>query len=73
VTDAQILTDFVLEPVFGIEDLKVAANVKFVAGSKGLRVLEEIADQEDGIAFAMAQWRWRSCSRSRMRVRVRVR
>jgi uncharacterized protein (DUF1015 family) len=51
--DAQILTDFVLEPVFGINDLKTAANVKFVAGSHGLHALEKAAEDEEGIAFAM--------------------
>jgi uncharacterized protein (DUF1015 family) len=52
--EAQILTDFILESVFGRSHLKVAGNVKFAAGSKGLKTREQLAHEEDGIAFAMA-------------------
>jgi uncharacterized protein (DUF1015 family) len=41
----------ILRTIFEILNLNTPENVKFVAGSKGLKALQELAKQENGIAF----------------------
>jgi len=39
--DAEILTQFVLSPILGIQDLKTDENIEFTSGAEPLEVLEE--------------------------------
>jgi len=43
--DAQILTDYVLTPILGIQDLKTDQNIAFVSGAEGLKAIEEAVDK----------------------------
>ena len=43
--DAQILTDVVLTPILGIEDLKTDQNIAFVSGAEGLEAIEDAVDK----------------------------
>ncbi|OHT11010.1 hypothetical protein TRFO_19507 [Tritrichomonas foetus] len=51
--DSKILTDFILSPIFGIEDLRSAKNIMFVGGTRDIHGLEEEAGTDDRIAFAI--------------------
>jgi uncharacterized protein (DUF1015 family) len=39
--DAEILTQFVLTPILGIQDLKTDENIEFISGAEALEVFEE--------------------------------
>lgn len=43
--DAQILTDVVLTPILGIQDLKTDENIAFVSGAEGLEAVEKAIDK----------------------------
>jgi uncharacterized protein (DUF1015 family) len=43
--DAQILTDAILTPVLGIEDLKTDQNIAFVSGAEGLNAIQRAVDR----------------------------
>ncbi len=43
--DAEILTKNVLEPIFGIHDLKTDERIQFVSGDKGMKGLKKIIDK----------------------------
>ena len=51
--DSQILQDVVLEPIFGISDPRTDKRIFFVGGSHKLRELQAMADEAQGIAFAL--------------------
>lgn len=50
--DAQLLTDFVLQPILGIEDLKTDTNIEFVSGAVPIEnVVESIQKGTYEVAF----------------------
>ena len=52
--DVSILQNEVLCPIFGIQNPKTDERMEFVGGIRGLEVLKEIVDNEEGAAaFAM--------------------
>lgn len=51
--DVSILQDYILAPVFGINDPKTDPRIRFIGGIRGLGALEEAADASDGMAFSM--------------------
>ncbi|KAL0234100.1 hypothetical protein PCE1_001138 [Barthelona sp. PCE] len=51
--DTQILTEQVLTPFFGIEDLRTANNIKFVGGTRGYSALSDAVKQGDAVAFGL--------------------
>lgn len=54
VLDASILTDQVLRPILGIEDLRRSQRIDFVGGIRGLGALKAIVDRGDAeVAFAL--------------------
>ncbi len=50
--DVSVLQDQILGPVFGIQDPKTDARIRFIGGIRGLKALEEAAGNS-GTAFAM--------------------
>jgi uncharacterized protein (DUF1015 family) len=48
--DAQILTDAILTPILGIQDLKTDQNIAFVSGAEGLTAIQRAVDR--GLAEA---------------------
>ena len=54
ILDVQLLTDLVLEPIFGISDLRKDKRISFVEGPKGLDVLSQTIDKQGtGAAFTL--------------------
>ncbi len=52
--DASLLSDKVLAPMLGIEDLRTDTRIDFVGGSRGTAALERLVDDgEAAVAFAM--------------------
>lgn len=51
--DVSVLQNHVLRPILGIENPKTDHRISFIGGIRGLEALEELADQEGGVAFAM--------------------
>jgi uncharacterized protein (DUF1015 family) len=52
--DSQIITDYILSPIFGIEDLKNDNRVDFIQGNKGLSLLQSKVDNgKFDVAIAM--------------------
>jgi uncharacterized protein (DUF1015 family) len=52
--DAQILTDFILEPILGIEDLKTSKDIEFVPGTIDLKQLKDKLHKDDAaVAFLL--------------------
>lgn len=51
--DVSILQEYILGPVFGINDPKTDPRIRFIGGIRGLRALEQATDESDGIAFSM--------------------
>lgn len=52
--DVSLLQNYVLEPIFGIEDPKTDPNLQFVGGIRGFTELEKIVNEEENaVAFAM--------------------
>ncbi len=51
--DVEILQKNILEPVFHIEDPRTDPKIAFVGGIKWTKVLEEMAEEAKGCAFAM--------------------
>lgn len=51
--DVSVLQNHVLGPLLGIEDPKTDHRISFIGGIRGLKVLEELADNEGGVIFAM--------------------
>lgn len=52
--DVSVLQNYVLAPIFGIEDPKTDENIQFVGGIRGLSELEKIVDEAgNAVAFAM--------------------
>ena len=51
--DVSILQKNLLEPILGIKDPRTDHRIKFVGGIKGMKDLEALADETDGIAFAL--------------------
>ena len=51
--DVSILQDKVLAPVLGIDDPRTSHRIKFVGGNVKLRDLAAMADETNGVAFAM--------------------
>ncbi|MDR0801961.1 DUF1015 domain-containing protein [Fluviicola sp.] len=45
--DAQILTDYILTPILGIEDLKTSKDIDFVPGTRELKEIAESVRKED--------------------------
>lgn len=45
--DAQILTDYILTPILGIEDLKTSKDIDFVPGTRELKKIVELIKKED--------------------------
>jgi uncharacterized protein (DUF1015 family) len=54
ILDVQLLTDLVLEPIFGISDLRKDKRISFMEGPKGLDVLCQTVDKQGtGAAFTL--------------------
>ena len=54
ILDVQLLTDLVLEPIFGISDLRKDKRISFMEGPKGLDVLSQTIDKQGtGAAFTL--------------------
>jgi uncharacterized protein (DUF1015 family) len=54
ILDVQLLTDLVLEPIFGISDLRKDKRISFMEGPKGLEALTQTVDkQATGAAFTL--------------------
>jgi len=54
VLDVQLLTDLVLEPIFGISDLRKDKRISFMEGPKGLDALCQTVDKQGtGAAFTL--------------------
>jgi uncharacterized protein (DUF1015 family) len=51
--ESQILTDFILKPVFKIRDIRSDPNIQFLGGHYGMERLEDAATREETIAFAV--------------------
>jgi uncharacterized protein (DUF1015 family) len=52
--DVQLLTDLVLEPIFGISDLRKDKRISFMEGPKGLEALSQTIDKQGtGAAFTL--------------------
>lgn len=51
--DVSVLQNHVLRPFLGIENPKTDHRISFIGGIRGLQALEELVDQEGGVAFAM--------------------
>ena len=51
--DVSILQEYILAPVFGIKDPKTDPRIRFIGGIRGLKALEEAADESDGFAFSI--------------------
>jgi uncharacterized protein (DUF1015 family) len=52
--DAQLLTDYILKPVFGIEDLKNDQRIYFMDGTHGMDGLQKEVDKKRAdVAFAL--------------------
>lgn len=52
--DAQILTDHILTPILGIEDLKTSKDIDFVPGTRELRrIVESIRKDEFKVGFLL--------------------
>ncbi|MNY03250.1 hypothetical protein D3C86_1358620 [compost metagenome] len=45
--DAQILTDYILTPILGIEDLKTSKEIEFIPGTKELKRVMELMKKND--------------------------
>lgn len=45
--DAQILTDYILTPILGIEDLKTSKEIEFIPGTKELKKVVELVKKDD--------------------------
>lgn len=54
ILDVQLLTDLVLEPIFGISDLRKDKRISFMEGPKGLDALSQSVDKQGtGAAFTL--------------------
>jgi uncharacterized protein (DUF1015 family) len=54
ILDVQLLTDLVLEPIFGISDLRKDKRISFMEGPKGLEALSQTIDKQGtGAAFTL--------------------
>lgn len=54
ILDVQLLTDRVLEPIFGISDLRKDKRISFMEGAKGLEALSQSVDKQGtGAAFTL--------------------
>ena len=52
--DVARLSEYILEPVFGIEDQRTDPNIEFVGGIRGTQALEERVNHlRDAVAFSM--------------------
>jgi len=52
--DAQILTDYILEPILGIEDLKTSKDIEFIPGTIELKKLKDkLHTDEAAVAFIL--------------------
>lgn len=51
--DVSLLQNHLLGPVLGIQDPKTDERISFVGGIRGLKELERMADECEGVAFAM--------------------
>ena len=51
--DVSLLQNYVLAPMFGVDDPRTATGIEFVGGIRGLATLSERADHHEGVAFAM--------------------
>jgi uncharacterized protein (DUF1015 family) len=45
--DAQILTDYILTPILGIEDLKTSRDIDFIPGNKELKKVVDLVKKDD--------------------------
>ncbi|MDY2941209.1 MAG: DUF1015 family protein [Varibaculum sp.] len=50
--DSQILSDRVLKPLLGIEDLRTDPRIEFVGGTRSINIMEERTDN-DSVAFGL--------------------
>ena len=51
--DSEILTYFVLRPLFNVKDVRSDPNLKFFGGTRGLKALEEAVHDDHSLAFAV--------------------
>ncbi|KAL0231360.1 hypothetical protein GEMRC1_010764 [Eukaryota sp. GEM-RC1] len=51
--DAQILSEHILGPIFGIDDLRTSDRIDFVGGIRGLGELKKRCDDDCVLAFAL--------------------
>ena len=45
--DAQILTDYILNPILGIEDLKTSKEIDFIPGTRELKKVVDLVRKDD--------------------------
>jgi glutamate dehydrogenase (NADP+) len=51
--DAQILEDYIVEPIFGIYDVRNTSRMSFYGGGEGLQKLEAKSSKHNGVAFSL--------------------
>ena len=51
--DVSILYDHIIKPIFEIENLRTDKNIDFIGGTRGLKYLEKLVKENDGIAFSL--------------------
>ena len=51
--DVSILQDYILGPLLGIKEPRTDNRIEFIGGIRGLKYLEEAADNHNGVAFSM--------------------
>jgi uncharacterized protein (DUF1015 family) len=51
--DVSLLQNYVLAPIFGVEDPRTDTGIEFVGGIRGLSTLSERADKHQSVAFSM--------------------
>lgn len=51
--DVSVLQDHLLSPILGIKEPRTDNRIEFIGGIRGLKHLEEVANQYGGVAFSM--------------------
>ena len=51
--DVSLLQNYVLAPIFGVEDPRTDTGIEFVGGIRGLSTLAQRADKHQSVAFSM--------------------
>ena len=51
--DVSVLSDYVITPILGIEDLRKSSRIDFIGGIRGLKELERRCSLDMKLAFSM--------------------